>query len=106
MSGSDTRAGTSPGLTLWGQLGSVLAALALIIVLVSNLFDLNRFHASLQAARAQQTEALATTAKAEAQLDSLARGVQGLAAGGNTNAQAVMAVLASNGVRINAEPTP
>ncbi len=83
-------------------IGSILTATALVLVLGSNLLDINRVHVSLQSVQAQQLTQIETARKAEAQLDSLAKGLQSLAAAGNPNAQAVVDALARNGVQINA----
>ena len=78
----------------------VLTAGALCLVLASNLSDLARGKSELDQLVTKQEATLKTTGKAEGQLDSLARGVQQLAAAGNPNAQKIVAVLQANGVRI------
>lgn len=92
-----------PGLSLpmlMRDIAVVLLGGALSLVLLSNLTDIARGKAELNTLVAQQDETLKKTAKAEGQLDSLARGVQGLATSGNSNAQKIVAVLQANGVRI------
>ncbi len=88
----------------WGPLlsniGVALTAIALCLVLASNLTDLARGKDQLNQLITRQETTLKTTSKAEAQLDSLARGVQQLATGGNANAQKIVAVLQTNGVHI------
>ena len=83
------------------SLGAALTAGALALVLASNLFDQMRAHDEMEKAVAAQAKALEGSAKVETQLDALAKGVQGLAASGNTNARAIVDVLAKNGVNIN-----
>ena len=78
----------------------ILTAASLSLMLVSNLTDLAREKEQLNQLTTRQETTLKTTGKAEAQLDALARGVQQLAAGGNPNAQKIVAVLQANGVRI------
>jgi hypothetical protein len=78
-----------------------LTAGALVIVLASNVFDQRRAHVEMTKAVEAQAKSLEGGAKVEAQLDALAKGVQGLAAGGNPNARAIVDVLAKNGVNIN-----
>jgi hypothetical protein len=84
-----------------GGLGAALTAAALVVVLGSNIVDQWRAAGDMQKAVDQQAKALEGSAKVEAQLESLAKGVQSLAAGGNGNAQAIVDVLAKNGVKIN-----
>jgi len=85
-----------------GSIGIILTASALVLILASNLIDIGRFHTSLEKATAQQETTLVSTRKAEAQLDSLAKGVQALAAAGNPNARAIVDALARSGVQISA----
>ena len=82
------------------DIGVTCTAAAVVLVLVSNLLDIGRFHTSLLATQAQQTAGLATTGRAEAQLEALAKGTQALADAGNPNATSVLAVLRQNGVQI------
>ena len=80
--------------------GVITTAAALSLVLISNLVDIGRFHASMEDMRKQQDVALVTGKRVEAQLDALATGTQTLAGQGNANAQAVLLVLQQNGVQI------
>ena len=82
------------------DVGLALTAMALSLVLVSNLMDLARGKAQLDQLVARQDATLKTTGKAEAQLDALARGLQQLSSGGNANAQKIVSVLQANGVHI------
>ena len=82
------------------NVGLALTSIALSLVLISNLTDLARGKDQLNQLIARQETTLKTTGKAEAQLDSLARGLQQLAGGGNPNAQKIVALLQANGVRI------
>ena len=82
------------------NVGLALTSLALSLVLISNLADLARGKDQLGQLIARQETTLKTTGKAEAQLDSLARGVQQLASGGNPNAQKIVSLLQANGVHI------
>ena len=97
----------TPGLSLpmlMRDIAVVLTAGALCLVLASNLTDLARGKAQLNQLISRQETTLKTTAKAEGQLDALARGVQQLAASGNPNAQKILTVLQANGVHINPGP--
>ena len=87
-------------LGLLKDIGVVLTTAALSLVLTSNLTDLARGKDQLNQLIARQNTTLKVTAKAEGQLDSLARGVQQLADSGNPNAQKIVAVLQANGVHI------
>lgn len=86
-----------------GTWASVAVTVSLCLVLASFLIDAQRANSALSKIDKAQTEAVAGTRKAEAQLNSLARGVQALANGGNANAAAIVALLQRNGVRINAK---
>lgn len=93
----------TPGLSLpmlMRDIAVALIALALCLVLSSNLSDLARAKTQLTQLISRQETTLKTTEKAEGQLDSMARGVQQLAASGNPNAQKIVAVLQANGVHI------
>ncbi len=79
----------------------VLIAIALILVLGSNLRDLMRSQDDLQKSIAQQETAIRTSAKVEAQVEKLANGTQSLADQGNPNARRIIALLNQNGIRIN-----
>lgn len=79
----------------------VLTALAIVLVLGSNLIDLRDSQVALQKALDQQQTALANNANVEAQLEALATGTQALAAGGNANAQRIVDTLKQNGISIN-----
>ena len=83
------------------SLATGLTAGALALVLASNVFDQRRAHEEMEKAVASQAKTLEGSAKIEAQLDALAKGVQGLAAAGNPNARGIIDVLAKNGVNIN-----
>jgi hypothetical protein len=72
------------------------------VALGSNVVDQWRGAGELQKAIDQQAKAVEGSAKVEAQLDALAKGVQALAAGGNRNVQTIVDVLARNGVKFNA----
>ena len=85
-----------------GNIGVICTAAALVLLLASSLVDIGRFHTALTAAKTEQTAAVATSARAEAQLDALAKGTQALADGGNANARAILGVLGANGIQINA----
>jgi hypothetical protein len=85
---------------LMRDIAVVLTAGALCLVLVSNLTDAARGKTELNTLIGRQEETLKTTAKAEGQLNALARGVQELAASGNPNAQKIVGVLLANGVHI------
>ena len=87
----------------WGVVG---IAVALIIVLIANLVEMQRIDTALLAAGKAQTAALTQAKKAEVQLNALARGTQALAAAGNPNAAAILAVLRQNGVQIAPAPAP
>jgi len=78
----------------------VLTAAALCLVLSSNLADLGRAKTQLNQLISRQETTLKTTEKASGQLDSMASGIQQLAASGNPNAQKIVAVLQANGVHI------
>ena len=93
----------APGLSapmLMRDIAVALIAATLCLVLSSNLADLARAKTQLNQLISRQEATLKTTEKAEGQLDSLARGVQQLAASGNPNAQKIVAVLQANGVHI------
>ena len=82
-------------------LAASLTAGALAIVLASNLFDQWSAHEALEKALESQAKALEGSAKIEAQIDALAKGVQALSASGNPNARAIVDVLAKNGIKID-----
>lgn len=92
----------SEGPTPRTDIGVICTAAALVLLLVSSLVDIGRFHTSLTAAKAQQAVAIETSSRAEKQLDALAKGTQALADGGNANARAILGVLRANGVQVNA----
>jgi len=94
------------GTTDRGNIGVICTAAALVLLLTSSLVDIGRFHTALTAAKTEQTAAVATSARAEAQLDALAKGTQALADGGNANARAILGVLRANGIQINAAANP
>lgn len=83
------------------QLGTLLTAAALCVVLGSNVAQQDHAHGSLERVVAGQRSALASAAKVEMQLDALAKGTQSLAHGGNANAEKIVAVLQANGISIN-----
>ncbi len=83
------------------QVGTLLTAVALCVVLGSNVAQLSHTHGDLETIIVNQRLALANATKAETQLDALARGTQALANGGNANAARIIAVLQANGVRIS-----
>jgi len=89
-----------------GMWASLALALALCLVLGSSLIDLLRSNAALAKIDMEQAARVAVLHKAEAQLNSLARGVQKLAADGNPNAAEIVATLQRNGVRINPGAAP
>ncbi len=82
----------------------ILLALALILVLGSNLVDILRANAAMTAGRDRIERATAASKGAEAQLNALALGTATLANSGNPNAQAVIATLKQNGVAIKDPP--
>ena len=82
------------------DIGIALATASLCLVLASNLTDLALGKGQLDQLATRQEATLKTTGKAESQLDSLATGLQQLAAGGNANAQKIVTVLQANGVHI------
>lgn len=86
-----------------GTWAIIALTLSLCLVLGSFVIDSRRANSSLSKIDKDQTVALEAAGKAEGQLNSLARGVQALANGGNANAVAVVAVLQRNGVKINAK---
>jgi hypothetical protein len=77
-----------------------LLAVALIILLGSNLIDLFQARNNVQKAILQQEDVLARGSKIEGQLNTLASGTKRLATSGNANAQRIVAVLNQNGVNI------
>jgi hypothetical protein len=79
--------------------GAALGA-ALSLILVSNIIDQQRAMTRLEKLDKEQAMTIANAKKAEAQLNTLAKGVQTLAAGGDANAAAVVAVLQRNGIKI------
>lgn len=89
-------------MTMSAQLGNLLTAAALCVVLGSNVAQLQQARGSLQTAVANQRTALANAVKIEIQLDALARGTQALAARGNTDAAKIVNILKANGVSIKA----
>lgn len=95
-----------PTRPLTASIGFLCTATAVVLLLGSNLVDIGRFHDALTKAQTQQEANLATVTRAEAQLDSLAKGTQALAEAGNPNAQAILGVLRQNGVQINAAAAP
>ena len=82
---------------------SICTAAAVVLVLGSNLVDISRFHDALLKTRGQQQVNLEVTARAEAQLDALAKGTKALADAGNPNARAILGVLKQNGIQVSAE---
>ena len=103
MSLNDLGAERSADGLLWPllkDLGVALTAAALCLVLASNLADLAHGKDQLNQLLARQETTLKTTARAESQLDALARGVQQLADGGNANAQKIVSSLQATGVHI------
>lgn len=84
------------------SIGVLCTAAAVVLVLGSNLVDIGRFHDALTGTNAKQTSSIEAAARAESQLDALAKGTRALADGGNPNAQAILGVLRQNGVQINA----
>jgi len=83
------------------QLGTLMTAAALCVVLGSNVAQLRTAHAALETVVAEQRVALAKAARVETQLDALAKGTQRLASAGNPGAAKIVAILQANGVRIN-----
>ena len=84
----------------WRDSGLVMLAAGVLVVLASNLVDVVRVHAALDASRTQITAAIAAGAKTEGQLNALAGGTASLARAGNANAAAVIAAMQRNGVNI------
>ena len=82
---------------------AILTAMALILVLGSNLGDLWAARAGLDKSIAQQEAALKANKTVEAQLEKLAAGTQKLADQGNPNAQRIIGVLKQNGITITAK---
>jgi hypothetical protein len=97
-SANDARGIISTGLLR--DIAVLLLSAALCLFLWSDLADLARGQIQLKQLIASQETTLKATTKAEAQLDSVARGIQQLAASGNPNAQKIVGVLHSNGVNI------
>jgi len=87
-------------MTLAARLGPLLTAISLCIVLGANLALSRQAHAALETVVANQTVVLGNAARAETQLDALAKGTQLLAKGGNANAAKIVATLQANGVHI------
>ncbi|MBY0519168.1 MAG: hypothetical protein K2P79_01945 [Sphingomonas sp.] len=83
------------------SIAAILIAIALILVLGSNLRDLWTAQTALEKSIAQQEMALRNNGKVEAQLDKLASGTQSLAEQGNPNAQRIIGVLDQNGIKIS-----
>ena len=83
------------------SISAILIAIALILVLGSNLRDLMRSQGELEKTIALQEVAIRNNTKVETQLDKLANGTQSLADRGNPNAQRIVALLVQNGVVIN-----
>lgn len=83
------------------SIAAILIAIALILVLGSNLRDLWTAQAALEKSIAQQEMALRNNGKVEAQLDKLASGTQSLAEQGNPNAQRIIGLLDQNGIKIS-----
>jgi hypothetical protein len=82
--------------------GAVIAvATALCLVLGSSLIDIGRASEALQKVDQEQAAQIQVSRRAEAQLNSLAKGTQELAEAGNANALAIVATLQQNGIRIN-----
>jgi intracellular sulfur oxidation DsrE/DsrF family protein len=86
-------------------LATALTAAALVVLMASNLLDLRNGASNMETALTNQSKLLGDSAKVESQLDALAKGVQRLAADGNTNAQAIIATLKANGVNIQTPAT-
>lgn len=82
------------------DIGLILIASAVSILLVSNLIDLRHTHAGLKTAAEAQRAALEGNKKVEIQLDALAKGVNDLARSGNANAAKIVATLKQNGINI------
>lgn len=82
---------------------AILTALALVLVLGSNLRDIWAAQDTLTKSIAQQETALKANQQVEAQLEKLAAGTQKLADQGNPNAQRIVGVLQQNGITINAK---
>lgn len=85
-----------------GEWATILLAAALLVTLGSGLIDQSRGIAALKTVEQEQAAALEVSKRVEAQLNALASGTQQLADGGNANAQAVLATLQQNGIRVNA----
>lgn len=84
----------------WRDLGLVMLAAGLLVVLASNLIDIVRAHGVLASSQTQITAAIAAGGKTESQLNTLASGTAALARSGNANAAAVIATMQRNGVNI------
>ncbi|WP_375391557.1 hypothetical protein [uncultured Sphingomonas sp.] len=87
-----------------GGLGLMLTQAALCLVLIATGVDLVRAHGELTQALERQRQNDALITRIDGQLDSLARGTQQLADGGNAHAAQIIAALAQNGVHINTRP--
>lgn len=85
-------------------IAAILIAVALILVLGSNLRDLWTAQTNLEQSIAQQEQALRGNARVEAQLEKLAAGTKSLADQGNPNAQKIVALLNQNGIKIGSKP--
>ena len=83
------------------SIAAILIAVALILVLGSNLRDLWTAQGALEKSIAQQEGALHDNLKVEAQLEKLASGTQTLAEQGNANAQRIVGLLDQNGIKIS-----
>lgn len=82
---------------------AALTAVALILVLGSNLRDMWMAQDGLNKSIAQQEAVLKANQTVEAQLEKLASGTQKLADQGNPNAQRIVGVLKQNGITISAK---
>ncbi len=89
----------SAGLAAGAALGAALS-----LLLVSNIIDQQRAVVRLQKLDKDQATTIASARKAEDQLNTLAKGVQSLASGGDANAAAIMAILQRNGIKIKGAP--
>ncbi len=85
----------------YSKIGMLLVSIALTVGFGSEI----AFYRNQAERLVQSRDALAKQAdlarKAERQLDGLATGTANLAAQGNTNAQAILATLKSNGISVN-----
>ncbi len=82
--------------------GTTLTALALLILLASNLIGIARARDEMGRALERQDQLIAEGTKVEQQLEALAQGTRALADSGNPNARKIVDLLRQNGINIAA----